>query len=106
MRGEISKDDCFLWKSREEFQVCEAYEFMSALRKENHIILIIGKHCPDHDKEHQNMHAEKGASSQVFHGSKDFDRNMLILENIYQRRQRRIKNLRNTSSHPNNTNAM
>lgn len=70
MRGQRSKDDRYLWKPREEFQVCEACEFMSALRKENQIISIIGKHCPDPYKEHQNMHAEKGAGSQVLRESR------------------------------------
>ena len=59
MRGERSKDVCYLWKPEEERKDCKACQIMSALKRSNQTISRASKLCLDPIEELQNMHTKR-----------------------------------------------
>jgi len=104
IKGERSKNDCYLWKPREESKDYKSCQFMSVLRRSNQTISRASKLSMNPVEELQSVYIEKEEISHILVDRNNFDRKMYILEDIYQRHQRRIENMRNMSSQPNDTN--
>ena len=82
MSGEKSKNECYLWKPKEENKECMTCQFMAVLKGSKHTISRASELCLDPVEELQRLHAKKEETSHMFLDTKNFDRNMHILEDI------------------------
>jgi len=106
MRGERSKDDCYLWIPRKESKICEACQLMSQLKQSQQICSRASELLMDPVADIQDKSEGREGSSYIFVDKKFFDRDRYLLDDVYQRLQRRTNKMRTLSSQPKNVNEL
>ena len=93
MRGEISKDDSYVWRPRGESKVCEACQFMYVLKRGNQIVSRARKLHPDSVEDAQDKSTGREGSSHMIVDKRNFGSDIHVFEDVYQRRQGRMEKL-------------
>jgi hypothetical protein len=106
MRGKRSKDNCYLWIPKVESKICEACQLMSQLKQSHQVNSKAGELVMDPVRDIQDKNEDREESSHILVDNKFFDRDRYVLDNVYQRLQRRTNKMRTLSLQPKNINGL
>ena len=106
MREERSKDNCYVWRPRQERKVCEACQIMSVLKRSHQIVLIARKLRLDPVEENHDKNTNREGSSHMIVDKRNFGIDIHVFDDVYFKRQRRKDKMRNVSSLHKSTNVL